>query len=318
MIVQLTPLPGRGPVPRVNVVVEPLVPYDGGGAGSAGPEIVDGGSAASVGPAVDGGVPAMLSVDVPPEADSVTLWRTTDGRRIKVRGAVDREYAGTLNVLDSEPGRGATAAYDLEWSSESGQNGTVALGSVFMPPPERIIETVIQQPLNPNLSVVVEELEASVAGVTREAAAELVYTEGAGYPRLVGFGPRRGLSDVPIEFLVRTREAAAAVWATLGSETSPQLPVWLIRSMHPLLPSVFFCEVRALRESPVNVYSGGEFSQFTATVTEIESPVPGLVVPSIRYSDLAAALGGTYSGIAAALPRYSQWASAREYAGAAG
>jgi hypothetical protein len=260
----------------------------------------------------------MVAVELPADVDRVTLWRTTKGRRIKVRGVVDRVYSGTLNVLDQEPGRGVADAYDLEWSSESGAIGTVSLGSVVMPAPERIIETVIQQPLNPNLAVVVEELQASVSGITREAPGELVYTESSGYPRLVGFGPRRGISDVTVEFLVRTRAAADAVWAMLGDEANPQLPVWLIRSMHPLLPPVFFCEVRGLRESPVNFYAGGEFSQFTCTVTEIESPAPGLVVPSIRYSDLSAVLGGTYSGIASALPRYSQWGSAWEFSGAAG
>ncbi|WP_433721126.1 hypothetical protein [Microbacterium laevaniformans] len=41
------------------------------------------------------------------------------------------------------------------------------------------------------------------------------------------------------------------------------------------------------------------------------------VTPELTYSDLSAALGGTYSGIAAALPQYSQWSTAWEYTGAA-
>jgi hypothetical protein len=125
------------------------------------------------------------------------------------------------------------------------------------------------------------------------------------------------LSDVRVDFLAKDRETAAAVWRTLGSGGGDHLPALLVRSTHPLLPRVFFCEVRSVQEVGVDLHLGGVQSRFVAAVSEIAAPAPGISTPAVRYSDLAATFG-TYSAIAAALPKYSEWASAWEYSGAAG
>lgn len=307
------------PVPRVAVALAEVAVVDGGNAAGAGDAVLDGGGVAGGTGVADGGSASLTQVVVPDGTDNVTLWRRSEGRAFKVRGVVGRAYQGTLGVLDMEAPFGVASSYELECRSGEAPLGSVQLGRTELPPLEGPAwQTLIQQPLNPNLHAVVEEADTSGIDVNRSAAGVDVLPEAAGLPTVIGFGPRRGVEGVDLQYAVNDRETAARVWATLGTEDAPQLQVWLVRSQHPMLPRVFFCSVPDLRESSFNVHLGGQKSRFRATVTEVSPPAPALVTPTLTYTDLAAALGGTYSGIAAALPRYSEWATAWEYSGAAG
>lgn len=318
MIVTLTARPDMNPVPRVEIELQEYVTYDGGSADTVVVGSLDGGGASSTGPAVSTGGAFLRFVDVPAGTQRVTLWRRDGRQRREVRGAINVPFStAKFGALDREAGRGSENAYELDCHTDVGTTETILLGSIVTPAPEDPAETIIQQPFNPALNAVVTETAANVESITRSAATEALYVEGGGYPRLVGFGPRQSRSSVTLSFEVDTRAAASAVWATLGDEDNPQLAAWLIRSMHPLLPRVFFCEVADLQEQDVDMAYGGSRSRFVATVTEIEPPAPGLAVPVVRYSDLAAVFG-TYSAIAQALPRYSDWATAWEYANAGG
>lgn len=318
MIVTLTARSDMAPVPRVEIELQDADTFDGGGPAAAPSIVLDGGGPTSTGAAVSGGTAGLTVVTIPEGTQSVTVWRRDGRRRREVRGAIGMPFTGAkFGVQDREAGRGTANAYELDCLTGFGTTETVLLGSVLMPAPENPAETVIQQPFNPGLNAVVTETSANVDSVTRGAVTEAVYVEGGGYPRLVGFGPRRARTEVALSFEVDTREAAAAVWATLGDEDNPQLAAWLVRSMHPLLPRVFFCEVADLQEQGVDLAYGGTRSRFVVTVTEIEPPAPGLTVPAVRYSDLTAVFG-TYSAISQALPRYSDWSTAWEYANAGG
>lgn len=319
MVASLTPRVDFVPVPRIEVSITDLVEIDGGSAGSTGCGVVDGGGVTGPGSVIDGGSAFRADVVLPAGTDRVTLWRTCENRSMKVRGVVDRTFTGTLGVQDLEAPFEASSSYELQCFDGSTELGTVSLGSAVLPrlEGERWL-TLIQQPLNPNLWAVVEEVDINVPSIERDAVGELVLPDGGGYPRLVGFGPRQGVQGAELVLAAETREVAARVWATLGTPDAQQLQAWLIRSNHPLLPRVFFCRVGSLREQTFDIHIGGEKTRFLSTVTEIESPVPGISIPVLRYTDLVAALGGTYSSIADALPSYAQWATAWEYAGAAG
>ena len=317
MIVSLTPFTDFAPVPRVEVRVDPMLVFDGGGPGTSGAPLLDGGAPGSTGAPFEGGDPGTLMVDVPEGTDRVTVWRRCRGRALKVRGAVDRAFMESVSLLDFEAGFDATSTYELECFAGGLPVGRVTLGSVVLPGPADKFATVVQQPLNPALNVVLEETDVHVPSVERVAPGASVDVMGRSYPTLVSAGPRGGVTGAELVFAAKDRATADAVWATLGDEDRPQLPVWLVRSRHPLLPPVFFTDAFSLRESGVDLHVGGSQSAFSLTATEVAPPAPALVVSPLTYTDLAAVFP-TYSGMAEALPTYSGWASAYEYAGAAG
>lgn len=317
MIVTLTPRTDFAPVPRVEIRLEESTDFDGGDADAPGGGTLDGGDAGGGGTTIDGGVASTMSVDIPAGTDRVTVWRRSEGRSFKTRGGIDRVFSGSLGLLDHEIGQQVRSTYEIECWDGTTPLGRVSLGSVTMPAVGDENDVIIQQPLDPKLSVVVTNLAGSWPTITRDSEGESVRTEGSVLPTLIGFGPRQGAMDVALEFMVQSRVAAAQLWATLGTEDRPQLPVWLVRTHQSHLPRVFFCRVKTLVEGDVNLRYGGEASTFRAVVEEIKAPAPGLVVPTLTYSDLAAVFP-TYTEMKAALITYSAMATAWEYAGAAG
>ena len=305
------------PVPRVEVRFDELEVIDGGSPADVGSPVLDGGTPSATGAVLDGGSAAMVSVEVPEGTEQVTVWRRSQGRSFKVRGAVSRPILGLGGVLDHEAGLNVASSYELECFAGGQLVGRVSLGAVTLPWVGDPNAVLVQQPLNPNLNATVVNLEDSWRTLTREAPGRSVAVEGRGFPRVVASGPRGGVTGVDLDFGAPSRGHAEAVWATLGDEENPQLPVWLVRSPGGFLPSVFFAQVGALAEEDLDVRNGGGWSRFRAVVDEVAPPAPGLVVASLTYDDLAAVFP-TYEEMAEALPRYSDWSSAWQYAGAAG
>jgi hypothetical protein len=317
VIVSLTPLSDFAPVPRVEIrLTEEVFSWDGGDAGADGPDLLDGGGASSGGGGFDAGTASTVVVDVPAGTDRVTFWRSTEGRPLKVRGGVQRAFSGSAGLLDLEAGFDVPSSYEVECFSGSVSLGRLPLGSVVLPWTGDPDACLVQQPLNPRLNAVVVNLEGSWPAISRSAPGERVYTQGSSYPSVVGFGPRQGITDAAVDFGASTRDVASRVWATLGTQEAPQLPIWLIRTHQGLLPRVFFGMVDTLQEIDVDLWNGG-WSRFSSQLTEVAPPAPALVESPLRYSDLAAVFP-TYSALKAALPRYSQVTTAFEYAGAAG
>lgn len=319
MIVSLVPHTDFAPVPRIEVrLEEEAFSFDGGGPGDVGPDSLDGGGASTSSAGFDAGTSSTVFVDLPEGTDRVTLWRTCAGRTMEVRGGIRRAFAGSISVPDVEPSdRGLPSSYEVECFSGGVSLGRVGLGSTVLPKPREKYSTIVQQPLDPHLNVVLEELDVMVPSVSRSAPGGLVRTQGNPYPSLIGFGPRGGVEGVEVAFAAPTREVAEAVWATLGSQDRPQLPVWLVRSSHPLLPPVFFCEVLNLEEQGVDLHVGGVQSRFVATVTEVAPPAPSLVVAPLSYADLDVSYA-SYDDRDAAYGSYSEMDSDWSLAGAAG
>lgn len=316
MIVSLTPLPDFAPVPRVEVRVDSMPVFDGGGPGTSGVPLLDGGTPGSTGPVLDGGGPATTLVDVPEGTDRVTLWRRCGGRALKVRGAVDRAFVESLSLLDFEAGFDTASTYELECFSGGLPVGRVTLGSTVLPGPADKFATVIQQPLDPSLNVVLEEMDVHVPSVERVAPGVSAGVMGRSYPTVVSAGPRSGVAGAELEFAAKDRATAAAAWATLGDEDRPQLPVWLVRSRHPLLPAVFFTDAYSVRESGVDLHVGGSQSVFSLTATEVAPPAPALVVSPLTYDDIDSVFD--YTEQDETFTSYNEKDSAWQYAGAAG
>lgn len=279
MTVTLAPFGDMAPVPRVEIVVE--------------------------------------AEDLPAGTDRVTLWRSSGDRSIKVRGGVDRTLITSLSLLDMEPGRGVPSSYEAECWDGAVAKGRVALGTVTVPWVGDPMSVLVQQPLDPHLSIEVFNLSGSWTSLTQVAPGELVYNEGQPLGTLVGFGPRRGFENVQIDFGVASREAAAALRATLGSEAQPQLPIWLIRGGDDFLPRVFFCVISRLVEVDIDNTSGLGWSRFQATVSECKPPAPALVVSILSYDDLDAAYV-SYTARDAAYASYDEQDRDYSLAGLAG
>lgn len=321
MIATLVARTDFAPVPRVEFRLDPLDVADGGSSSASGTGLISGGTPAGTGDEMDGGSASLVAVDVPAGTETVTLWRLDADRDRKIQGAVNRPLGSTVSILDYAAPPNASCSYEIEFENAAGPIGRAAVGTTFLPwnaPSEYVL---IQNPLNPNLNALVKNMSGSWPSIQRSVPGVDIATEGEDLPIFVGAGPLSGIQDLAVDFLAETRETAGKVWATLGTRQNPQIKVWLIRSPNPgVLPAVFYGRVSAPQEidETVSEATATRVSRFRATLTETRQPAPALLAPSLRYSDLAAALGGTYTSIARALPRYSQWASAWEYAGAAG
>lgn len=250
-------------------------------------------------------VPRVL-VDVPVSefpAGSVTvsLQSTCEGRTIDVRGGQRLPASSPVVVLDPEPGFGVPTAYTLTGFDAAGVVvGSRQLGSVTV----EFAGTVIQQPLDPRLSALVELMKGTGAELSRSTPGGPVYPQSSVLPGMVGLGPRRGLQRVPLVINTLTDEDAAALDATLGTYDTPQLPVWLVRTTPDgHLPRRFFCHVPELVKDDMFLGSDLGRVRFSATVTEVRPPVAGITSAGLTWSDVRV-FYSTWSQLRAA---YSTW-----------
>lgn len=241
---------------------------------------------------------AMVAADLPVGTTSVSLFKVVGGRTISVRGAVLRAFVTSLTLQDMEAPFGVATNYLAEGFNSLGASlGRVSLGTTTLD----VTDSVIQQPLDPSLSAKVTRLQALGSELHRKVRGELVTPEGRVRPTLIAEGPRQGLSELDLDFLVEPAGADTLI-ASLGTEDKPQLPVWLIRTPPPQrLPRLLYVFVPDLVEVP---YPNNGVVRLQAQVDEIEPPAPGLVTPPLSYADLDAAYA-TYALRDAAYASYA-------------
>ena len=251
-------------------------------------------------------VPRVL-VDVPVSefpAGSVTvsLQSTVDGRTIDVRGGQRKPASSPLIVLDPEPGFMVPTSYTLFGFDAAGKVvGSRPVGSVTV----LFSGTVIQQPLDPRLSAQVELLRGTASELSRSTPGGAVYPQGRVLPGMVGLGPRRGLQGIPLLLDTLTDDAAVALDATLGTYDTPQLPVWLVRTVPDgHLPRRLFCHVPELVKHDTFLGLTPGRARFSTVVTEIKPPAAGIAATGLTYADVAVFFS-TYSALGAAYATYS-------------
>jgi hypothetical protein len=315
VIVSLVPRTDFAPVPRVEIRIEPLLQYQGGDAFTTGDEL-SGGDASSTGLPLQGGSASTVAVDVPEGTDRVTLWRRSEGRAFKVRGAVRRVFTGGGGFQDFEAGFDTTSAYELECFDGDLPLGRVSFGTTVLPHFGDPADVLVQQPLNPHLNVVLGATWHHGHSIDRVAPGGPVRLQQRSLPTLVGADVRSGVAT-QVHLEAGTRAAAEAAWATLGTEDEPQTPVWLIRGVHPLIPRVAFFDATTVEEVDYDLSMGGTRSRFVLATGEVAPPAPGLVVSPLSYNDLDASFS-SYDEMDAAFVSYDARDSAWEYAGAAG
>lgn len=239
--------------------------------------------------------------DVPVGTAFITIIATIEGRAFEVRGAIEQGWAGADSFLDMEAAFGVPIAYTLVTMDV---NKTVLARTSLGTTQVDCTDTLIQQPLNPQLNAIVARLAATGGEVRRGVDADTRYPEGFALPVVTARSPRRGITGLNLDLLVESGTMADALWSTLGTQDAPELPVWLVRTPPPhRIPRVLFCYVPELVE--VDLSWGRNLARFTATVDEVQPPAPGLIVPLLEYADLDAAYA-TYADRDAAYDTYAE------------
>ena len=264
-------------------------------------------------------VPRVL-VDVPvvlfPVGSvTVSLERTAEGRTFAVRGGARKPVSAPLIVIDLEAPFGVVSSYTVVgYDAAGGIVGSWPVGVVTLD----YEGTVIQQPLDPRLSAIVDRLSATGVELVRSTPGSVVYPQASVLPSVIGLGPRRGLQGVALSVVAESEEQADRLQETLGTYDTPQLPIWLVRTPPgQRIPRVFFCHVPELVEVDTYRYTGTGWVQFDATVTEVRPPAVSITAAVLTYSDIATRYS-TYSGLGAVYATYSDIARDTSLVGAAG
>lgn len=231
--------------------------------------------------------------EFPAGAVTVSLSRTAEGRSFAVRGGQRLPAGSPAVVVDAEAPFGVVSSYTvLGFDAAGNMVGSMPVGSVTL----ECDLTVVQQPLDARLSVVVERLWDTGRDVERPTPFDLSWSQGQSLPGLVGLGPRRGVVGVQWELAVASHDVADRLQDTLGDHDQPQLPVWLIRTpvdkVHPSrtqrIPRVFFCAVSELHELDTYRLTDTGQVHFVATTTEVRPPAPGITSTALTHSDIKA------------------------------
>lgn len=223
-------------------------------------------------------------VEFPAGSVTVSFTRTAEGMTFDVRGGQKLPAGSPAVVLDPEPPFGVESQYTVLGFDASGDMvGSWPVGSVTVD----FDGTVIQQPLDPRLSVLIERMWETGRQLVRPTPFALSYPQGHELPGLVGLGPRRGFEDVEWELLATSRDDADALQSTLGHRSDPQLPVWLVRTPpDQRIPRVFFCAVSSLVELDTYRFSDQGEVHFKAVTTETRPPSAGISGAVLTHSDM--------------------------------
>lgn len=253
-------------------------------------------------------------VEFPAGSVTVSLQSTCGGQTIDVRSGQRLPASSPLVVLDPEPGFGVLTSYTVIGYDAGGLPvGSWPVGSVTVD----FDGVVIQQPLDPRLSVQVERMWETGSDLSRPSPFDLTYPQGRSLPGLVGLGPRRGLVDVGWELYASSAADADALQSTLGSEDSPQLPVWLIRTPpDQRIPRRFFCAVSSLVEKDTYLLTSATGIHFAAKTTEVRPPAASVSASVLTYSDVGVFFT-SYAAVGAVYATYSDIARDTSLIGAA-
>lgn len=278
----LTPLPDMGPVPRIEVLVDPA--------------------------------------DLLTDTVSATIRRRhLDGasgpRTFDVRGGVRKQAESTLVVMDFEAPFQVQSLFEAAcYDEDDVYMGSVQLDTATL----NYSGTVIQHPFDPRISLSVRRLSGTAETVAFGSSGEVVYPDAPGLGNIVGFGGGRGVVGLPVDLLVDGHDNADMLHATLGTYEKPRLKAWLVRTPPPMrIPRVLFCWVPDLVEVDLDVRNGGSAVRFQATLTEIEPPAPGLSPAVLRHSDVKA-LFSTHTEVEAVYTLHSDIKRDQSLVGAGG
>lgn len=239
-------------------------------------------AAGGAGPSVE-----LFFSALPSGAASVTVYRSSGGRQVPVRGAIRASTAGQFTRRDGEVPFGVQATYRAESFNSAGTSlGYTSSASITVDEPG----TWVHNPLDPTGATQVFFLDSAARNLSRPTEAEVVYPQG----RRVGVvlsGQRRGLQGVKLDVMVDDTRSADKLQTMLGGYNSDTVPVLCFRvgaEDRVRLPRPLFAAVLDAREQDMTYVYGGTQIAFEMEGDEVAAPAPGLFISLLTRADVNA------------------------------
>jgi hypothetical protein len=241
--------------------------------------------------------------DLTPTTNTVTVWRTADGKRQAVRGARKRSMVSADFVIDYEVPLGRVVTYELEVTSGINAQVSSSKPTVKVSSPSGCI----QDPLVPGSAVPVygergPDGKANLRGQalkTFEYKADMSIIPILGSPDPVALmGQRMAASGVDTSLATRAAQEAANLRNLLQ-----QAPLVLVRPLPgwaSALPGLCYMAAGAPAELPVDEAWGGSLIWWELKGDLVAAPTMNVIVPLWTYGDVKA-LWGTYQQAQTAL-----------------
>lgn len=229
----------------------------------------------------------VLITDLPPTADTVTVYRLAAGREYQMRGGVAAEVVGALTRIDFEVPFGVPAQYRAEMFDSDGLSlGFTPTATIQVD----VAETWVHNPLDPQGATTVNFLNTAAKSLKRPFDGDRVRPLGRSVAVVVT-GQRRGLEDVVLDVYVDGLDQADKLQAMFGSYGVRTVPVICFRigaADRIRLPRPLFAGILTLDEQGLNYSVDSDLIVFGMTGDEVTPPTPALVVPLLTRADLNA------------------------------
>lgn len=243
--------------------------------------------------------------DLPPTTNSITIWRTADGRRKAIRDFRNVQVVGSDFVTDYEPPLNRLVTYELEVTAGEGVDGPATTENITLT--TSTAYGWIQDPLVPETAIKVYAvagpageptlLPSAISQLEYEADISVIKIMGSDEPVAL-LGQRMVASNVPFHFFTD-----AAQQATNLRNLLKQAPVLLIRpgsDWGPSLPGQCYVAPPVPQEIPSGIIYGHEYTEWKFASSLVRAPSMKLVVPFWTYGDWQA-LWSTYQQAQTAL-----------------
>jgi hypothetical protein len=223
--------------------------------------------------------------DLPPAVKTITMYRLSDGRTFKVRGAVNVPVAGGFAIPDVEAPFQVASAYRADMFDITGFD----LGyTVTVTTTLTVTDCWVHNALDPTGAVMIDVTDASGKSLNRPIDGEVFYPEGRSLGVLIS-GRRRGLQGVDMFFSTLDATVATKFEAMFGGYTDDDqmIPILCVRTPPYIdIPRTFYAGMLSPRKLPINVHMGGTLRNWAATADELAPPAPGLVVALLSRDDI--------------------------------
>lgn len=228
----------------------------------------------------------VLVDDLPPGVTTLTLYRTAEGRTMKVRGAVEVGVSSGFQIPDVEAPFQVQSAYRAQMFASGVDAGYTVTASAILD----VDVTWVHNPLAPGDSVVIDLSNDSGMALTRPVSGEMFYPEQRTVAVLIT-GRRLGLQGVQLFFSTDQPDVAAKFEAMFGgyNDDDQTVPVLCVRTPPVIdIPRTFFAGTLRPTRRPINAHMGGTLKEWDVKADEAAPPFPGIVVALLTRDDIDA------------------------------
>lgn len=227
--------------------------------------------------------------DLTPTENTVTVWRTSDGKRQAVRGARRRIMVTSDFVVDYEVPLGRVVKYEIEVTA--GLNNQVAVA------PQDVTVNAssgwIQDPLDPGSAIRIHGGvgPAGEAALRGDAFARLEYASDMSIVPIMGspdpvalIGQRQSASGVSLPMVTEAAQEAADLRRLIQ-----QAPLVLVRPLPgwaSALPGLCYTASAKPAELPIDEAWGGKIVHWELTGDLVAAPAMNILIPLWTYGNV--------------------------------